>query len=188
MPDIDKTIGTDARNYSTITLWEAADGGGDGLGNDDCTGSCYNDSAFDEGVTLNFSANSTVLTVAAGERHDGTAGTGARISTSNLITISALGYTVDVTIDWLEVDCNGKRSDILVNFNNTGATKIANHLLLHDWTGHPIGISLSHWGTVAVALNSIIYNGEETRTWRSFGILDNYTRGDVRNVTIYGMT
>lgn len=110
MATVTKTIGSDAaRDYSTITAWEADDGGGDGLGNDDCTGNCYNDSAFDEAVTIDFSANSITLTVPEAERHDGTAGTGARIVLSSKSTRhTILCQAPSITVSWLEVDDNGQ--------------------------------------------------------------------------------
>ena len=65
-------VNTDIRtngdgDYLRHGLWVDDDGGGDGLGNDDCTGSAFWDgTAFDELWTVNFSANSIVQTVAEG--------------------------------------------------------------------------------------------------------------------------
>lgn len=139
MAVVNETIGTTGRDRSTITLWESNDGGGDGLGNDDCTGSCYDDTAFDESVTINFLANSIVLTVAAGERHDGTAGTGARVvyTSDGGIDIPASSITGVVTLEWLEVDMNGNRptkgptANAIIGNNEVSITLTIQRMLLH---------------------------------------------------------
>ena len=46
MATITKSIGTTARDYSTITLWEAALGGAAGGAGNDAIGECYDDSAL----------------------------------------------------------------------------------------------------------------------------------------------
>ena len=95
MATITKSIGTSSRDYSTITAWEAdLDNTGIYTSGDDAVGECYNDTAFDEDATINggntVGLNSVTLTVADGERHDGTEGTGARLvysgsSTGNIL-------------------------------------------------------------------------------------------------------
>lgn len=100
-------------NGSTpITDWEAdLDDTGLYTSGDDAVGECWNDAVFDEAVTINdggtVTLNSIKLTVASGERHDGTDGSGARI------VMSASGspiiqYNVDITgeVEWLEIDGN----------------------------------------------------------------------------------
>ncbi len=144
------------RHYSEITLWEADDGGGDGAGNDDCTGSAYNDTVFDETFTINFNANSIVLTVPSAERHDGTQGTGARIvrtSSGSIITVSEN----PVTIEWLEIDGNGQTLNNILFFNfGDGTTNFAKNLIVHDATagGACHGIE----GRPAISTNCIVYN------------------------------
>jgi len=160
---VNTTIGTDARDYATHTLWESDDGGGDGLGNDDCTGSAYNDSAFDEAWTIDFDANSIVQTVAGGERHDGTAGSGARIlaTTSRTILISGAN---DITVTWLEIDENSTtnmNSDGAVGLNNEGDVT-ASHLIIHDTSGSGTkdGILLDGMasGDTVAIINNLIYD------------------------------
>ena len=78
------------RYYSTITLWEAGlDDTGLYSSGDDAVGECYDDSTFNEQGTINdgdtVGLDSVTLSVASGERHDGTAGSGARlVLTGNL--------------------------------------------------------------------------------------------------------
>lgn len=134
MAVVNETIGTNGRDRSTITLWNANDGGGDGLGNDDCIGSMYDDSVFDEGTTIYFSASSILLTVASGERHDGTEGTGARIvRTASATNTLATSSTADTTVLWQEVDANGQQASPAVMIGGTSdtATKDFGNFLIH---------------------------------------------------------
>ena len=123
------------RDHATIALWEAADGDGDGLGNDDCTGNYYNDSAGDEAVVINFSANSIVLTVPVGERHDGTEGTGARIVRTDQGQV--LDEDVQMDTEWIEIDLNGnKGAPCLSNrSSNTALNSTFKNMLVHGSSG-----------------------------------------------------
>lgn len=114
MATVTRTIGTAGRDYSTITLWEAdLDNGAVYAAGDDAVGECYDDSAFDESVTINgggtVGLTSVTLTVAVGERHDGTAGTGARIVRSAAFVSDLLALERNsTTAKWLEIDGNGQ--------------------------------------------------------------------------------
>ncbi|HAA73292.1 MAG TPA: hypothetical protein DCE55_29390 [Planctomycetaceae bacterium] len=117
MATVTKSIGTSSRDYSTITLWEAdLDDDTPYDAGDDAVGECYNDSVFDETVTINgggtVGLDAISLTVAAGERHDGTAGTGARnirsSASSNNFVIDNSNRTVNIS--WLEISNNGTGS------------------------------------------------------------------------------
>jgi hypothetical protein len=73
--------GTFKRTYSTITAWESAlDNTTIYSSSDDAIGECYKDSNFNEAFTINgggtVGLSSVKLTAPAGQRHDGTAGTG----------------------------------------------------------------------------------------------------------------
>jgi len=115
---VTKSIGTSSRDYSTITAWEAdLDNTLVYVSGDDAVGECYNDSTFNEGVTINgggtVGLSSITLTVADGEKHDGTAGNGARIvRTANSSYIISNTGSTQTEISWLEIDANG--------FNATG--------------------------------------------------------------------
>ena len=51
---VTKTIGTSSRDYSTIAAWEAdLSDASIYSNNDDAVGVCYNDSSFNETVTIN---------------------------------------------------------------------------------------------------------------------------------------
>lgn len=111
MVTVIKSIGTAGRDYSTITLWEAdLDNAAIYAAGDHAVGECYDDSVFNESVTINgggtIGLGSITLTVAAGERHDGTAGTGARIvrSVQSSVALLATSTNRHVDIGWLEID------------------------------------------------------------------------------------
>jgi len=101
--------GTFSRYYSTISAWEADLDDSDLYASSDIAqGSMYNDSAFNEDVTIDggdtVSLASRVLTVPSSQRHDGTAGTGARI-----VRTVDVGECIEVaiaptTVEWLEID------------------------------------------------------------------------------------
>ena len=131
MATVTKTIGSASRDYSTLTAWEAdLDNDTPYDAGDDAVGECYDDSDFDMngdftldgGGTLGL--NSVRLSVAAGERHDGTAGTGVRIytSTSTNFRFKVMPINTDkysLIIEWLELDgSDASTSTQLVTGNN----------------------------------------------------------------------
>jgi len=145
MATVTKTIGTIGRDYSTITLWEAdLDDSGIYSAADDAVGECYNDSAFNEKVTINgggtIGLNGIHLTAAVGERHDGTAGTGVR----NVPTINISPAAFDVflvannttKLSWIEYDGTSTPSwdsgAVRMVFSTTTPTQTVNNCILHD--------------------------------------------------------
>lgn len=145
MPTITKSIGTATRDYSTITAHEAdLDNGAVYSSGDDAVGECYDDSVFDESVTINGGGTvglaSVTLTVAEGERHDGTAGTGARIVRTSdwdfLITAAR-----PVTVEWIECDVNARR----VNSRLLVASNAVTHPVLRNLIVHGVvQVGLGH--------------------------------------------
>ena len=162
MATITKSIGTDARDYSTITLWEAALAGAAGGAGNDAVGECYADSNFDETVVIdNGTPNSITLTVASGQRHDGTVGTGARIVHSANSKYVVLNVVNNLVIEWIEVDANGyiDSTHPLVSIFGGDNNKALN-MLLHDRDGNAAVKGMTVRGTVHNALlaNNILYN------------------------------
>ncbi len=203
MAIVTKTIGTNARDYSTITAWEAdLDEGTIYSAGDDAEGVCYDDSAFDETVSINgggtIGLSSITLTVDANERHDGTAGTGARIVLSGAPTSSIILMSVPnihFTLQWLEVDINQQ------TFNNRKAIEynqasnvdvLIGNMLVHGADGNS-------GGQVAVRLvgnttarhnltNSMIYDFDNP--WSGFSgtsrIIDlDFSNAGCLNVTVH---
>ena len=104
--------------------------------NDNAFGKCYNDSAFDESVTISgggtVGLNSVTLTVASGERHDGTEGSGARnVRTSNN-DIIVIDSSIPTTVEWIELDFNGGGGDDFVEIlDSHDAVVTVQRLIIH---------------------------------------------------------
>lgn len=140
-----KTIGSLSRDYATFTLWEQDLDDGTNAANDatayasgdDAEGHVYDDSPFDESFTINgggtVGLNSITLTVPAGERHDGTGGTGARITnTAGSITLT-IGGNIPVYIEWLELDGTDQNTTGILNNQPSFSTEVhLRNLLIHD--------------------------------------------------------
>jgi len=170
---VTKSIGTVARDYSTITAWEAdLDNVAVYSAADDAVGECYKDSVFDESVTIDgggtVGLTSVKLTVAAGERHDGTAGNGARIvrtASSNFVINLA---RTNLIVEWLEVDMNGNainltdRGVFTVSSSEAGnPTTSVNNVIVHDASGSyagGAGVANTTGGRSIQVLNSIFYD------------------------------
>jgi hypothetical protein len=132
------SIGSTGRDYSTITLWEADldDTTIYGAGAN-AVGECYNDSTFAAGGTIDgggtVGLNSVKLTVATGEHHDGTAGTGAKIvSQANYQGISG-GNTLPVHVSLLEVDYNSFRVGSFSGNGGSGVNQYSRLLLYNGY-------------------------------------------------------
>ena len=158
MATVTKTIGSDGRDYSTFTAWDAALDDADLYdADDDAIGECYDDSDFD--MQGDFTLNggdlddgsgdlaTVTLTVAAGERHDGTAGTGVRVYTSTttkwrwipvcLHAIASADGPFDLIIEWIDFDGSdeGLGSEMITCNSQTAgshATTCIRNCLLHN--------------------------------------------------------
>ena len=151
------SIGTSSRDYSTIALWEADldDTTIYGAGAN-AVGECYNDSTFtagggiDGGGTVGLS--SVKLTAATGNRHDGTAGTGARFVSQASYQALGGGNSVPFTLSDLETDYNSQRVGSL---GGTGGNQY-HRLLLHN--GNMYGHVFYYDYSSMQITNNIIYN------------------------------
>ena len=170
MANITKTIGTNGRDYSTISAWEAdLDNTGIYAAGDDAVGVCYADSVFDE--TINISGGGTVglssikLTAAETDRHDGTQGVGVRLvmSTAKRVYFNS---NVDTTIEWIEFDLNNKNygDDAFVTFVEASfGSHTLKNCLIHNFystTDKSAGATLIDMSTqgTSYVLNNFIYN------------------------------
>lgn len=174
MATVKYSIGTSSRDYSTIAAWEAdLDNSGLYSSGDVARGELYNDSVFDESVLINGGGTvglaSVTLTAAAGERHDGTAGTGARIviSVGADQTVITHGRTF-VTTSWIEIDGNGVSVRCGWNDTNSNDNDITN-CIVHGArrAGFCEGIVKGRRGTIA---NCIVYDWQGTAEFASTGI------------------
>lgn len=207
MATVTKSIGATARDYSTITLWEAdLDDTGIYSASDDAVGECYNDSPFDEAVTINgggtVGLNLATLSVASGERHDGTEGTGARMfATDDIYLWFGDGPTNGYEIEWFEFDANGYFSDSansgVIGSIASGAPVLdVRNCLVH-------GVAATGWGQIAngivsswecehTATNCVVYDVSSTNAVSNGkGIGSRHAGGGIHkhyNCTVHDVT
>lgn len=166
MATVTKSIGTSSRDYSTATLWEAdLDNGAVYSASDDAVGEGYNDSEFDETVIINggstIGLSSIEFTVASGERHDGTAGTGTRLVATSTFRVS-VQVAINTTIAWWEIDYGG----LSVNGGSSGPAAAMTVGYVRNTISHNVVIPVSNniriWitqsATDAHVLNNIAYD------------------------------
>ncbi len=188
---------TTIRSYSSITNWEAdLDDTGLYTAADDAVGECYNDSAFDEDVDVNgggtIGLTSTTLSVASGERHDGTAGTGARIvRTGSTINTPTLNANRNPTyIEWIEIDANGQGSGQNFKIGEVGC--YGRNLVCHG--NNIISAQFGKFMHCAInshtkfgVLNCICYDFTNTTDFQTDGMFGNQFGVEVLNCTFYGI-
>lgn len=139
--EVIKTIGTTGRDYSLVSTWEA-DLDNDTLyaPGDDAVGEMYNDTVFDELVTLNgggtIGLNSIKLTAAESDRHTGVAGTGVEWtyspgSSGRILTISSIS---NVTVEW--IDFNGQDKIAYGIYISHAQSVIFRNNIVHEMSSH----------------------------------------------------
>lgn len=204
MATITKTIGTSSRDYSTISAWEAdldssAMMGGPYSSGDDAIGEVYNDSVFNERVVIDgggsIGLNSVKLTAPSSERHDGTAGTGARIQYSGSTNPSVVLKRDDVTFEFIELDLSnagsGVHSSINIGANADTNVFIQNNLIhsLHEQGGAVHGIYVWNSGSASntrYITNNVIYDIKDSND-DAYGIrvISSNWPVEILNNTIY---
>ena len=165
------------RFYSSITNWEAGLDDSDVYSSGDAAvGECHNDSVFNETVTINGGGTvglaSVKLSVHSGSRHDGTAGTGARMipsgsSSANIIDIAR----DDVTVEWLELSgasasAGSARHGVRAYSSSQDNIYIRNNIIhdMKDSSYGSQGITVFYAGTNIFITNNFIYNIIQTNT------------------------
>lgn len=164
MADVTKTIGTTGRDYSTITAWEAdLDNGAIYSSSDVAIGECYNDSAFDEQVTVDgggtVGLSNVILRPATGEGHDGTAGTGVRIvltSTATTAVLTPSGSTAR-TLTHIEVDYNGQATSTASLHFVGSAAFVFNRMLIHGLDAGNLSLTCVGTNFGGKVTNTILY-------------------------------
>ena len=183
---VKRTIGTSGRDYSTITLWEADLDTAAYVSGDEAIGEMYNDSAFGESPTINgggtVGLSSITLTVASGERHDGTEGTGARIDNGLL---GAAG-SVDTTVEWIDVG-NYTNNSTNSGINISASGNIARNCIVHDINASNENYKAQRGilgsSSTCYPINCIVYNVASDEGAGS-GIIV-YGATPVQNCTVY---
>lgn len=161
--------GTFKRTYSTITAWEAdLDNTAIYSSSDDAVGECYKDADFNEAFTINgggtVGLSSVKLTAAAGQRHDGTEGSGVVNIYNGATTSTSVIDRNDATIEWLEYHMGANSvNNRAVTVNSTAYDSVIfSHNLIHDLTGSfPIAILFDDGNSASdtrYCHNNIVYN------------------------------
>ena len=193
------------RAYSDIQSWEDPCGatpclpnssggrGGDLVGETRVeVGVAYKDGVFSPTAQTLFQDSTTDsnhymhLTVAVGQRHDGTAGTGVIVDGTSVSTLDLfLIRDPYMRMEWIEIrnfDGDTAIGQPIEVFEGEAEGAFFSHLLIHDYTDQTRGaINIYDDATVR---NSIFYNG--TNGIRTFGI-DN-PQVTLENLTIYNMS
>ena len=191
------------RFYSSITNWEAGLDDSDVYSSSDvAVGECHNDSVFAETVVINgggtVGLGSIRLSVHSGSRHDGTAGTGARMvpvgsATSGIVSISRNA----VTVEWLEISGASITAggNIGVRVLNTATTNIyVKNNLIHDidstYSSECAGVYINGAGTSRYVMNNFVYDISRAGSSYSYGIFAglNGSNTDVYCNTIFNVT
>lgn len=189
MAVVTKTIGTATRDYSTMGLWEAdLDDAGIYSAGDDAVGECYDDSQFSELCYINggrtVGLSTVLLTVAVGERHDGTsAGSGANITNPSHSTFY-IGR-VNTTVEWLKSVYVGNGGDHAFRLLSTADDSvIRNCYSLQDTsTDCDYGYRIGNSTTGSAIINCMAVSGNTTDPSRCFmGNED----GEFLNCTAWG--
>ena len=207
MATVTKTIGTSSRDYSTISAWEADLSSASIYSNgDDAVGACYNDSPYDEAVTINGGnsiggssgqdLNSRKLTVHVDSKLDGTAGTGARnVYTGSSNPVLTIGIN-NTAVEWLEYDCSGAGAasrQIVIVLTDVITGINVNNMIVHglgNTTSNSMGIAVQNGGGASntrYLANNIIYDIVDSST-NNFGLFctNGSGKSEVYNNTIHG--
>lgn len=197
MATVTKSIGTTSRDFSTITLWEAdLDDDPTYDAGDVAIGECFDDSVFDEATAINggstIGLNSITLTVASGQRHDGTAGTGARnVRTAGADNTINATTTVLFNLEWLEFDANDNVGAIFINADNLIGDSVWSKLLVHNIVDTNAAKAIKVHSdpdntAIHYLVNSFIFNIESSNSsFDCFGIDVDNEEGQILNVTVH---
>ena len=205
MATVTTSIGTSGRDYSTIAAWEAdLDTGGIYSSGDRAQGECYADSAFTQTgrLVMNTGNNLTggrILTVPVGQRHDGTADSGAKVNLASgggfdMWYQSGDGITTGpITIEWLELDGGDSEQSFShwrVMFLTAGGSSAyvgtVSHMLIHGVHNSTSGNGGIIQGSSNFSLmhNNIVYDCSGRTQTSAFGASG---KGIVCNNTAYKM-
>lgn len=196
MPTVTKSIGTSSRDYSTVTLWEAdLDNTTPYDAGDDAVGEMYNDSNFDESVTINgggtIGLNSVTLSVNSASRHTGVAGTGARFvcSTARTLTLAVpSGFGTKYTMEWFEFNANSQDGFLSTAGSNFGDPGILRNAIIHHASGGNSfdGMLQAQTRDIRV-MNCIFYRltRNTSSDCRMVNIDSDQANGGVFNTTVY---
>ena len=173
-----QAAGVFKRTYSTISAWESdLDNTDYYSSSDDAVGEVYNDSVFDEYIVIDSGGtvglSSVTLTVPESERHDGTAGTGARVEYTGSQSSSFRIRRSQCTVEWLELDLTSTAAAVSAGLNlGTNSTQevYARNNIIHGLTTQSTHIhGVYVWGTGDSSnsrhvMNNLVYRIDNSST------------------------
>ncbi len=179
--DAGSTQATTKRTHATITLWESLLDNTDLYdSSDEAFGELYDDTDFGD-TAMTFDGGGDVglakmtLSVAAGERHDGTADSGARLlataTISSFLTVAA--FEPNYFLEWIDFDCatNAVVAAVRMNATPMGMARC----LIHESTEPTSFTQLFRNDNRAtgtdIFVNNIIYSATSTGTNSVRGML-----------------
>lgn len=138
-------------DYTSIQAWADAVAAGTAT---DGIGEIQDSEAYDEDVSISGNGGSYAevrLTVAEANRHDGTAGSGARIVRTGADASIILATSVESDIEWIEVDGADQGAEKAVDLGGVGSIR---NSIIHGirFTG---GASATGIGTTAAGTNRV---------------------------------
>lgn len=193
--------GSTERYYSTIATWESdLDNSNLYASGNHAVGHLMADSDHEEknndingGGTVGL--DKVTLTVPAGERHDGTHDTGAKIKlpSNSLQAIKCKAQFIPVELSWFEVDVNDKGHYGVVNcIGNTANAPVVHHLIVHNSSGASGANAIMIGAGAATGLvvhNCAVYNVSANGTRSEAGIQGKTTKVfEVYNCSVLSIT
>ncbi len=182
---------TVTRAFNTLQAWEdARDGDLVGEYRRE-VGVCYNDGPFTSGIVINDSTTDAnrymMLTVAEGHRHNGLAGTGARLDAGGGLSTRPIVLQDQYTrLEWIELfNWLDNTAGIYVDVNpadESADNSILTNLLLHDFTAGSLQAAITVLGSNTTVQNTIVYDGDGK------GIAIYGAGAIIENCTVYGIT
>ncbi len=196
---ITKTIGTNSRDYSTISLWEAdLDNASVYMEGDVVVGECYNDSTFGP-FTINggdtIGVNTITLKAAAGEAHDGTAGTGVKVETTanwqRAVFLGSNGYTTPIKIEGIEiVQAHNVATSGIVAINQYAHNKVVTKCIIHSTyrteNNSFVGVNTGFW--YCFISNNVIYNVRYGLTGNNYYTGSKYVNNTINSNDGYALS
>ncbi|OGS36692.1 MAG: hypothetical protein A2293_13390 [Elusimicrobia bacterium RIFOXYB2_FULL_49_7] len=186
--DYPATVG---RWFNTLQAWESAREGNLVSDNRIEKGICYNDEMFTENLRIAGSISDAShymwLTVANGERHNGTAGTGVTLDpagTGHAITV----LDSFAIVEGLEVKGWGAPGMCNQGITVAGAHTQIRYCLVHDEVGYNYGSGISFTGNDVKIYRNIVY--ETSGTSMTHGISDGngwLTGVAIKDNTVYNI-
>ncbi len=160
MAAVTELIGADVTaDWSTMIIWESnlfAQSG------NDITAECFDDTVYAGQLIINDTTpDSVILTVVAGEGHDGTAGTGVEITNAADGTV----VTLDIACEFGDIEVNGggfNETGIRFTFGGTAADCRAQRMIVHNVASNGAAVTVmgvkNDGGNDGVVLDSFIYD------------------------------